>query len=103
MNRNVMVDPDRVGDEHNVFLCGNDPRAKAEVRSLLAESFGWPRSSMIDLGEISASRFTEMTVLLWIRLRQKFATTDVAFHVAGTPGRIAPTDRLTFTPPGPEG
>lgn len=102
MNRNVMVDPHRVEGEHNVFLCGDDPPAKAEVRSLLAEAFGWPRSSMIDLGGISSSRFTEMTVPLWITLRSKFSSADVSFHIAGRPGRVAPADRLTFQAPSPE-
>lgn len=103
MNRNVMVNPRRVEGEHHVFLCGNDSGAKAEVKTLLATAFGWPRSSMIDLGDISSARSTEMAVPLWILLRKKFATPDVSFHVAGMPGRIAPADRLTFTPPSPEG
>lgn len=67
MNRDVMVDPALVPGDHNVFVCGDDAAAKAEVASLL-ESFGWPSSRILDLGGIEASRGTEMYVALWLRV-----------------------------------
>jgi 8-hydroxy-5-deazaflavin:NADPH oxidoreductase len=67
MNCLVMVDPTRVQGEHDVFVCGNDDAAKAEVGELL-QSFGWPRDRIHDLGDISAARGTEAYVALWIRL-----------------------------------
>jgi predicted dinucleotide-binding enzyme len=67
VNCQVMVDPGRVPGDHNVFVCGNDDAAKAEVSELLA-SFGWPRGSILDLGDISAARGTEAYLLLWLRL-----------------------------------
>src|SRR5262249_9660339 len=39
-NCQVMVDPGRVGDRHDLFLCGNDEKAKEQVRGLLRD-FGW--------------------------------------------------------------
>ncbi len=50
-----------------MFLCGNDPAAKAEVRALL-ESFGWPAGDLLDLGDIGAARGMEMYLPLWLRL-----------------------------------
>ena len=41
VNADVMVQPGIVPGGHTMFLCGNDPTAKQEVRALL-ESFGWP-------------------------------------------------------------
>ena len=67
INCQVMVDPGRVPGDHNVFVCGNDDSAKAEVRDLLA-SFGWPEDSIIDLGDISGARGTEAYLLFWLRL-----------------------------------
>jgi hypothetical protein len=67
MNCEVMVDPSKVPGEHDVFVCGNDEGAKAVVTELL-ESFGWPPDRIVDLGDISSARGTEMYVALWIRL-----------------------------------
>jgi 8-hydroxy-5-deazaflavin:NADPH oxidoreductase len=67
VNCNVMVDPALVPGEHHVFVCGNDEGAKDEVRELLA-SFGWPTDRIIDLGDITGARGTEMYLPLWLRL-----------------------------------
>ena len=67
VNHVVMVDPGRLAGPHNVFMCGDDPAAKADVVDLLA-SFGWPREAVIDLGGIAAARGPEMYVPLWLRL-----------------------------------
>ncbi len=67
VNCEVMVDPGKVPGEHDVFVCGNDESAKAQVVELLA-SFGWPAEHVVDLGDITAARGTEAYLLLWIRL-----------------------------------
>ena len=67
INCRVMVDPARVPGEHDVFVCGNDDAAKAEVCELLM-TFGWADGSILDLGDISAARGTEAYLLLWLRL-----------------------------------
>jgi predicted dinucleotide-binding enzyme len=67
MNAGVMVAPGDLGDRHNVFVCGNDPDAKSQVVELL-ESFGWLRDDIVDLGDISAARGTEMYLPLWLRM-----------------------------------
>jgi predicted dinucleotide-binding enzyme len=67
VNASVMVDPSLVPGEHSVFVSGNDDGAKAQIRALLM-SFGWPESSIVDLGDISTARGAEMYVALWLRL-----------------------------------
>lgn len=68
MNCEVMVDPSLVPGEHDVFLAGEDPSAKEAVRSLL-RGFGWPDTSIRDVGGISAARGLEMYLIFWIGLR----------------------------------
>jgi predicted dinucleotide-binding enzyme len=67
VNNEVMVNPSLVPGEHVVFVCGNDDGAKAEVVELLG-SFGWPPGRVIDLGDITNARGTEMYIAPWIRL-----------------------------------
>ncbi len=67
VNAGVMVDPASIPGEHDVFMCGNDDGAKAQVSELL-QSFGWPAERIIDLGDITAARGTEMYLPLWLRL-----------------------------------
>jgi len=67
MNAAIMVDPGSIGrGEHDLFLCGNDVAAKAQVTELLKRDFGW--KSIIDLGDVGASRGMEAAMLLWLRL-----------------------------------
>lgn len=73
INCEVMVDPAKVPGEHDVFVCGNDAAAKAQVVELL-RSFGWPAERIHDLGDISAARGTEAYLLLWLRLRGALQT-----------------------------
>jgi predicted dinucleotide-binding enzyme len=80
MRCDVMVEPSRVAGEHDVFMCGNDGGAKAQVRELL-RSFGWPEESIIDLGDISAARGTEGYLPLWLRLWGTLGTADFNISV----------------------
>jgi len=79
MNCRVMVQPSLVPGDHNLFLCGNDPQAKAQVTELL-KSFGW--RSIIDLGDITAARGTEMLLPLWLRLMGLFQSPNFNFKIA---------------------
>lgn len=67
VNAGVMVDPASVPGEHDIFMCGNDDDAKAQVSELL-QSFGWPAERIVDLGDITAARGQEMYLPLWLRL-----------------------------------
>lgn len=62
----LMVNPAQLADgDHSVFVSGNDTDAKKTVIDLL-ESFG--HTDVIDLGDISTARGTEMVLPLWVRL-----------------------------------
>jgi predicted dinucleotide-binding enzyme len=81
MNCNVMVNPASIPGDHVVFVCGNDGGAKAQARALLAE-IGWPEQRIIDLGDLTAARGTEMYVMLWVRLMQTLGGSDFNISVS---------------------
>jgi predicted dinucleotide-binding enzyme len=78
MNCQLMVNPGLLSDPGNVFICGNDAEAKAEV-NLILKSFGWEK--IIDLGDISASRGTEQLLPVWIRLMGTLGTPMFNFSI----------------------
>jgi 8-hydroxy-5-deazaflavin:NADPH oxidoreductase len=80
VNASVMIDPGRVPGEHNVFVCGNDEEAKAQVTALLA-TFGWPPDAILDLGDIAAARGAEMYLPLWLRLMGSLGTAEFNVQV----------------------
>ncbi len=61
----LMVDPRSLGESSTVFVSGDDAAAKATVVGLL-ESFG--HDDVIDLGDLSTARGTEMLLPVWLRL-----------------------------------
>ncbi len=64
----LMVNPSLInGGDHNAFICGNDADAKLKVIELL-KSFGWFEKNILDLGDITAARGTEMYLPLWLRI-----------------------------------
>jgi 8-hydroxy-5-deazaflavin:NADPH oxidoreductase len=66
MNAYLMVDPAQLaGADHTVFVCGDDAEAKQAVTEVL-RSFGW--TDIVDLGDITAARGTEMLMPIWLRL-----------------------------------
>ena len=69
----LMVDPGKIGGgDHHLFVCGNDAAAKSKVTELLKSWFGW--KNMVDLGDITTARGTEMYLALWVRLFGKMNT-----------------------------
>jgi len=66
INTNVMVTPQIVPGPHDIFMSGNDAKAKTKVREIVTDWFGW--KSVIDLGDITTARGTEMYLALWVRL-----------------------------------
>ncbi|MGH3111310.1 MAG: NADPH-dependent F420 reductase, partial [Gaiellaceae bacterium] len=80
VNNEVMVDPGRVPGEHDLFVCGEDAAAKAEVVELL-ESFGWPKERIRDLGDLTGARALEAYLVLWLRLRGLVGSGDVNIRV----------------------
>ena len=80
-NAYVMVDPNQVaGGDHDIFVSGNDAEAKKRVTALLKEWFGW--KSVIDLGDITTARGTEMLLPIWVRLWGALGTPMFNFRIA---------------------
>jgi 8-hydroxy-5-deazaflavin:NADPH oxidoreductase len=64
----LMLDPTMLAaGDHINYICGNDAEAKKSVILLLNE-FGWRNENILDLGDITASRATEATLPIWLRV-----------------------------------
>jgi len=56
-----MVNPQLPGGPPTMFICGNDPSAKAETTRIL-EAFGW---DVADMGKAEGARAIEPLCILW--------------------------------------
>jgi 8-hydroxy-5-deazaflavin:NADPH oxidoreductase len=75
----IMVNPAMInGGDHHTFICGNDAPAKETVKEILL-SFGWNEDQVLDLGDISKARGTEMYLPLWLSIFG--ATKNGAFNL----------------------
>ena len=79
LNAQLMMDPSLMPGPHEIFVSGNDAAAKAQITKLLGE-VGW--KEIIDLGDITTARGTEMLLPIWIRLMGTFGTPMFNFHLA---------------------
>jgi predicted dinucleotide-binding enzyme len=79
-NANVMVDPSLIKGDHDIFVCGNDAAAKAQVTEILSGWFGWKH--VVDLGDLTAARGQEMFVIFWVRLYGALKSPMFNVHVA---------------------
>jgi predicted dinucleotide-binding enzyme len=62
----LMVNPGMInGGDHHIFVSGNDDEAKEKVKAIL-KSFGWADQNILDLGDITTARGTEMYLPLWV-------------------------------------
>jgi len=78
MSCNLMVNPKMVAGDHDVIICGNDITAKVKVADML-QTFGW--KEVLDLGDITASRGTEMLLPIWVRLMMKYQNPNFNFKI----------------------
>ncbi len=75
----LMVNPAMInGGDHSTFVCGNDAGAKEEVKKIL-QQFGWADKNILDLGDITKARGTEMYLPLWLSIYG--ATSNGAFNI----------------------
>lgn len=79
VNCKVMVNPQIIQGEHDLFMCGNDDEAKEKTLEILKTWFGW--KSIIDLGDITNARATEMLLPIWVRLWGKLGTANFNFKI----------------------
>lgn len=80
MNCTIMLNPSVVPGDHNVFMSGNEASAKGKVADLL-NSYGWKNDNIIDLGDISTARGTEMMLPMWLRLYGAMGGPNFNFHI----------------------
>jgi predicted dinucleotide-binding enzyme len=78
LTADLMVRPATLPEGTSVFVSGNDADAKAVVTGLLAE-FG--HTDVIDLGDITTARGTEMLLPVWLRLWSALGTPLFNFKV----------------------
>jgi predicted dinucleotide-binding enzyme len=79
MNASLMVHPGTLADgDHSVFVSGNDEVAKKTVAELLT-SMG--HTDVIDLGDLSTARGTEMLLPVWLRLMNALGTPAFNFKI----------------------
>jgi predicted dinucleotide-binding enzyme len=79
MNCNLMVNPALLAGDHDVFVSGNDAAAKGRVVEILKGWFGWKH--VVDLGDITTARGTEMLLPFWIRMMGAAQTPMFNFHI----------------------
>ncbi|HBA59878.1 MAG TPA: NADP oxidoreductase [Elusimicrobia bacterium] len=80
MNAYLQVDPEQLaGGDHAIFVCGNDAGAKERVTGILRAWYGW--KNIVDLGDITAARGTEMLLPVWLRLWGALGTPMFNFKV----------------------
>jgi predicted dinucleotide-binding enzyme len=77
VNCEVMVDPAKGGNP-TMFVCGNDTEAKKQFSELL-KTLGW--RDILDIGDITKSRGTEMLMHLWMNLYQSFGTPHFGWKI----------------------
>ena len=64
----LMVNPGILNNgDHTTFISGNDANAKVKVKEIL-RSFGWADKNILDLGDITTARATEMYLAMWVRV-----------------------------------
>jgi 8-hydroxy-5-deazaflavin:NADPH oxidoreductase len=80
MNCNLMVNPGLIANgDHDIFISGNDADAKTMVTEILRDWFGW--KSVIDLGDITTARATEMLLPIWVTLMGKYQSPNFNFKI----------------------
>jgi predicted dinucleotide-binding enzyme len=80
MTAALMAEPRQVaGGDHSVFVSGNDADAKKTVVALLQEL---GHTDVIDLGDLSTARGTEMLLPVWLRLMGALSTPMFNFKIA---------------------
>ena len=77
----IMVNPSIVnGGEHVNYISGNDAGARSEVKKLLME-MGWKEKNLVDLGDITACRAVEASLLLWARVLGVVGSQKFSFQI----------------------
>ena len=68
----VMVEPMTIGEDHVMFVAGDNEAARAEVSTLLRTWFGW--REVMDLGDLTGARAMEAHLMMWLRIMTTIGT-----------------------------
>ncbi len=78
VNCEVMVNANKSNGDPTMFMSGNNQEAKSAASKIL-EDFGW--KDIIDLGDITTARGTEMMLPIWLRTYMATKNGYIAFKV----------------------
>lgn len=78
LTADLMARPDKLPEGSTVFVSGDDADAKSTVAALLKE-FG--HTDVIDLGDLSTARGTEMLLPAWLRIMGALETPYFNFKI----------------------
>ena len=78
VNCEVMVNANKSGGSPTMFVSGNNADAKKEITGILKQ-FNW--EDVIDLGNISTARGTEMMLPIWLRTFMATGNGYIAFKI----------------------
>ena len=78
VNCDIMVNPGKLNEDSIIFICGNNPGSKNIVAEIL-KSFGW--KEIMDLGDITSSRTTEMIIPFWVKIMSTLNTSQFNFKI----------------------
>jgi 8-hydroxy-5-deazaflavin:NADPH oxidoreductase len=73
----LMINPQLPGGPPDMFICGDDDRAKSKV-SEVCKDFGW---GVIDIGGIQGSRHLEPMCMVWVLYGMRAKTWTHAFKM----------------------
>jgi predicted dinucleotide-binding enzyme len=78
LNADLMAHPEQLAEPTTVFVSGDDVEAKVTVTQLL-QAFG--HADVVDMGDISTARGTEMYVAWWVRAMGALGTATFNIRV----------------------
>ncbi len=79
LSASLQVNPKMLADgNHQIFMSGNDSEAKKLVETIL-KSYGW--QDILDLGDITTARGTELLMPFWLRLWSVLGTTTFNYKI----------------------
>lgn len=79
LNASLQVNPSILANgDHNLFISGNDIDAKNKVMEI-QKSYGW--KNIIDLGDITTSRGTEMLMPFWLNMMGALKTSMFNYKI----------------------
>ncbi|GAC1418512.1 MAG: NAD(P)-binding domain-containing protein [Flavisolibacter sp.] len=82
VNYKLMVNARLVNNgDHHLFLCGDNAKAKQEVKNFLSDNFYWKIDHFVDLGGIASAKTVEAIVPFWVSVWKSLETPLFNFKI----------------------